>query len=61
MEVHKVISAWIVWIVINLVTIGMYSVKSLDYYALLMAVYAILSVIGYVQWKKELNNVYKKI
>ena len=61
MEVHKVISAWIVWIVINLVTIGMYSVKSLDYYALLMAVYAILSVIGYIQWKKELNNVYKKI
>lgn len=51
LEVHKVLSAWLYWIVVNFVTIGLYFYKDLYMYGGLMIVYFILSIVGYFRWK----------
>lgn len=53
MEARKVLSAWVYWMVINGVTVGLYSSKSLDIYAAVMVVYFVMSVVGYIQWRKS--------
>ncbi len=56
MEAHKVLSSWFFWIVINLFSIWLYYDRGLKYYSGLMVFYFLLSVAGYIQWKKS----YKK-
>lgn len=50
LEVRKVLHAWLYWIVINLVTVWLYQDRALDIYAALIGLYAVLSVVGFVQW-----------
>lgn len=50
MEVRKVLETWLYWIVINLASIWLYHDRSLDIYAVLIGVYAVLSVWGFRQW-----------
>ena len=52
MEVKKVLETWIYWIVLNLASIWLYMDRSLDIYAALICVYAVLSVWGLVQWSR---------
>lgn len=54
LEAKKVLSGWIYWIVINGLTIALYSNKGLDYYSGLTLIYFIMSFVGYFKWKKEL-------
>ncbi|MEM9339106.1 MAG: nicotinamide riboside transporter PnuC [Bacteroidota bacterium] len=54
LEARKILSGWIYWIVINGVTVGLYFSKSLDIYAGLMVGYFVLSIVGYLNWKKAL-------
>ncbi len=56
MEAHKVLSAWIYWIVLNVFSIWLYYSKNLSIYSALMVIYAIASVWGYIEWKKKLRN-----
>ena len=56
MEAHKVLSAWGYWIVLNLFSIWLYYSRGLSIYAGLMAVYAIASVWGLLEWRKRFNN-----
>ncbi|MEM6644386.1 MAG: nicotinamide riboside transporter PnuC [Bacteroidota bacterium] len=53
LETRKILSGWIYWIVINGVTVALYSSKSLDIYAGLMVIYFIMSIVGYITWKKS--------
>jgi nicotinamide mononucleotide transporter len=53
LEVHKILSGWIFWIVINAVTIGLYAYKGLYIYAVLMVVYLIVSFSGYFAWRRK--------
>jgi len=52
LEVKKVLETWYYWIVLNLATIWLYLDRSLDIYAALVWVYAILSVWGFIQWRR---------
>jgi nicotinamide mononucleotide transporter len=52
LEVAKVLDAWIYWILINLASIWLYHDRSLDIYAVLIGVYALLSVWGYISWNR---------
>ena len=52
MEVKKVLETWMYWIVLNLASIWLYMDRSLDIYAALICVYAVLSVWGLVQWSR---------
>jgi nicotinamide mononucleotide transporter len=50
MQVKKVLETWLYWIVINLASIWLYHDRSLDIYAALIFVYAVLAVWGFIQW-----------
>ena len=59
MVTRKVLENWLYWIVIDIVTSGMYFYRGFYLYALLMVVYTLIAAIGYYQWKrlydKDLN------
>ena len=53
LEAKKVLSAWIYWFFLNAFSVWLYQTRGLEVYALLMVLYALLSVIGYRQWRKS--------
>jgi nicotinamide mononucleotide transporter len=54
LEMYKILSGWIYWIVLNGFSIWLYGSKELYLYALLMVVYVWLSFEGYRSWSKVL-------
>lgn len=54
MLAHKIIEQWWVWVLVNIVSLGLYIYKELYLTAFLFVVYAIMAVIGYMEWKKSL-------
>ena len=52
MEISKVLEAWIYWLIINLASVWLYHDRNLDIYAVLVACYSILSVWGFISWRK---------
>ncbi len=51
MVTRKVLENWLYWIIIDIVTTGMYFYREYYLYALLMIVYTVIAVIGYMRWK----------
>lgn len=56
MEAHKILSAWVLWILINGFSIWLYADRGLALYAALMAIYFLLSIYGYITWKKSMSK-----
>jgi len=52
LEAKKIISTWYFWIVLNTFSIWLYLSRGLEVYAALMVVYAVLSVVGLLAWRK---------
>jgi nicotinamide mononucleotide transporter len=53
MVARKVLENWLYWIVINSVYIYLYIDRDLDQTAAMFTLYLVLSVLGYVAWKKN--------
>ncbi len=53
MLTQKMIEHWLVWVVVDSVTMGLYSYKGLYPTILLYFVYTVLAVVGYVDWQRE--------
>lgn len=51
---HKIIFTWILWFITDLLYIFMYLLKEMPHYALLTVIYAVLALIGYCQWQKNI-------
>ena len=56
LELYKYFVAWAFWIAINGYTIWLYGVKELNFFALQMIIYTILSIYGLITWKKRLSH-----
>lgn len=56
MMTRKLLENWIVWVSVDVVYIGMYIYKDLYVTSVLYAVFLALSVMGYFQWKRSLEN-----
>lgn len=52
MLAHKYVEQWLLWIVVNVVSTGLYFWKGLDTTAVLFIVYSIIPVFGYMKWRK---------
>ncbi len=52
MLARKYIHHWIFWIVIDLISMGMYLYKGLNFYSGLFFIYMIGAVVGYREWKR---------
>lgn len=53
MEIQKVLEAWLFWLVLNIASIWLYHDRNLDIYALLIAGYSVLSVVGFLRWRQS--------
>lgn len=56
LEINKVLEAWLYWLLINLASMWLYHDRSLDIYAVLIGIYSVLSVWGYLHWRKTLQT-----
>jgi nicotinamide mononucleotide transporter len=53
MMAKKYIENWILWTIVNIGSIVMYGMKGLYLTMFLFAVYLVLAIVGYVEWKKS--------
>ena len=51
---HKVLENWLYWIVIDIASMILYANSGLWVTVLLFALYVVLAVLGYAQWRKHL-------
>ena len=52
MMTRKLLESWLLWISVDIVYVGMFIHKSLYPTAVLYAVFTVLAVLGYAQWKR---------
>lgn len=57
MLARKIIEHWLIWIIVDSVSLGLYIYKGLYPTVILFAVYTVLAIIGYIEWKKELKKI----
>lgn len=60
MMAKKQIENWIVWLVVDVVYVGVYTYKELYVTSVLYFIFLILCVVGYLDWKKSLAEDKKK-
>ena len=53
---RKHIENWMVWVVVNVVSVPLYYAQDLPWYALLYCVYIPMAVWGYVQWLRSMGD-----
>lgn len=53
MQIHKILEAWVYWLILNLVSVWLYQDRGLDIYAVLMGVYGLLSIWGFYAWHRS--------
>jgi nicotinamide mononucleotide transporter len=53
---RKKIENWMLWMDVNLLYTGIYIYKELYLYAILFSIYFVMAIIGYLKWKKLLDN-----
>ena len=56
MLARKIIENWLVWIIVDAISIGIYIYKELYPTTILFTVLTILAVVGYIAWKKDANK-----
>ena len=49
---RKYIEQWLVWLVVDVVTCGLYIYKGIPITGALYAVYSCLAIVGYLRWRK---------
>ncbi len=49
----KRLENWLVWIAVDILATSIYIYKSLYFFAVLYAVYTVLAILGYLEWRKR--------
>ena len=53
---HKYLEQWFIWIVVDIVTCGLYFYKDIPFKGGLYALYVIIAIFGYRKWKQMVDN-----
>ena len=53
MLARKILEHWIVWIIVDAISMGLYIYRGLYPTMILFAIYTTMAVIGYLEWKKS--------
>jgi len=56
MLARKKIEHWLLWVIIDSVSLGLYIYKGLYATTFLFFVYTVMAVVGFVEWRKDLKN-----
>ncbi len=54
MLARKIIQHWLIWIVVDVMSMGMYLHKGMYFYAFLFVVFSAGALFGYVEWRKKI-------
>ena len=54
---RKLVEQWLVWGVVDLITVGLYIYKGIPLTGGLYALYTVLAVAGYLRWRKAAKEV----
>jgi nicotinamide mononucleotide transporter len=57
MLAHKYLEQWLVWIIANLISVFVYMNNGLVFTGILYLVYTIVSIFGYFNWKKNVQQI----
>ena len=49
---RKYLEQWLLWLVVDAVSCGLYSYKGIPFRACLYGLYTVIAVLGYLKWKK---------
>lgn len=55
MLARKIIEHWILWIIVDGLSAGLYIYKGLYPTAILFVIYTVMAIVGWYQWKKNIN------
>lgn len=50
---RKLVEQWLVWFVVDMISVGLYFYKEIPITALLYTLYCALAVAGYMRWRKQ--------
>ena len=53
---RKYVEQWLVWLAVDVVTVGLYIYKDIPLTAGLYALYSAMAVAGYIRWRKIMKN-----
>lgn len=53
MEANKVLLSWIYWVILNAISIWLYADRGLNFYGMLSVLMTLLSVSGFIKWRKD--------
>jgi len=56
MLAKKYIEHWLIWIFVDFFSAGLYVYKNLWPTVVLFIIYAVMAIVGYLEWKKDLNK-----
>ena len=56
MLARKILEHWILWIIVDLVSMGLYLYRGLYPTLILFAIYTSMAIIGYIEWKKTYSR-----
>jgi nicotinamide mononucleotide transporter len=57
MLAHKYAEQWLVWVVVNVVSAGLYFRRDLVPTRVLFVIYGVVSVFGYLKWKRMAKKI----
>ena len=55
MLARKILEHWIIWIIVDAISMGLYLYRGLYPTMILFAIYTTMAVIGYLEWKKSIS------
>ncbi len=50
---RKVMETWLIWIFVDIIYVGVYILKDLQPTAFMYAVYVVIALLGYLDWRKD--------
>ena len=53
---RKYLEQWLIWIVVDVVTCGLYFYKEIPFKASLYGLYVVIAIAGYRKWRKMMNE-----
>jgi len=53
MLARKILEHWIIWVVVDFISVALYFYRGLYSSIVLFLIYTILAVLGYKEWKKQ--------
>ena len=56
LQSRKKIESWIFWLIIDILSVGIYFYKELYFYSLLYSIYVVMAFLGYVAWLESYRD-----